>query len=86
MRDQQQKVYVQCRQCENLMARYILQTGVYYHAGKDLESFLRSIERDGDLWTGRDLQGVFDEVKADVNTEFTEVQTLIQERYKNGIP
>lgn len=86
VRDESQKVIVQCRNCDALVARYILSTGGYYHAGKDFESFLRSIERDGGASSARDLHTEFDEVKHTVEGEFDQVQAELNERYDGEVP
>lgn len=86
VRNSDQKVYVQCRQCEALVARYILAPAGYYHAGKEFESFLRSIERDSDMSSPKDLNAMFHEVKSNTSEEFEVVKTLMNERYKGDIP
>ncbi len=86
VRSEEQKVFVQCRECEKLVARYILQSGGYYHSGKNFESFLRSIERDGGMSSGRDLQTIFEEVKTSVDSEFKDIEAKIKEHYSDGVP
>lgn len=86
VRDESQKVFIQCRACEELVARYILAHGGYYHAGKDFESFLRSIERDGELSSARDLPADFDELKHNVYDEFEELRPKLQTRYGDKLP
>ena len=86
VREEDQKVYVQCRDCGALVARYILAVGGYYHAGKAFESFLRSIERDGGESSGKDIKALFDNVQSDSADEFAQVQVNVKERYGNDIP
>jgi hypothetical protein len=86
VRDEQQKVFVQCRNCHELVARYILASGGYYHAGKGFESFLRSIERDGALSSGRGIDEWFQDVGATANEEFENLKTLLNEKYGKNIP
>lgn len=86
VRDESQKVYVQCRDCEGLVARYILAGGGYYHAGKEFESFLRSIERDDEITTGRNLNEVFGHVKTSAEQEFDNVIKMMRQRYNDNTP
>ena len=86
VRDEEQKVFVQCRDCDSLVARYILTVGGYYHAGKDFESFLRSMERDGESSSGRDIQSLFEEVKNDTEQEFSQLDEQLIARYGDKLP
>ncbi|VUD69121.1 hypothetical protein TDB9533_04487 [Thalassocella blandensis] len=86
VRSEEQKVFVQCRDCKSLVARYILASGGYYHEGKDFESFLRSIERDQGTTSGRDLQTLFEEVQQSVAQEFEDTIKKAGERYGEQLP
>lgn len=86
VRDQNQSVYVQCRQCDSLVARYILKSGGYFHAGKGFESFLRSIERDSTYSSARDLQSDYKNISNEVETEFEILLTQMSEHYKKNVP
>ena len=86
VRDEQQKVFVQCRQCDALVARYILESGGYYHSGKDVESFLRSIERDGGLTSARDLMADFEQLEASAKEEFKTLLTTLTDKYGDTLP
>lgn len=86
VRDEDQKVFVQCRSCGSLVARYVLSAGGYFHAGKGFESFLRSIERDGDLSSSRDVDDQFRNLEESTESEFKEVVELINEKYNNDLP
>ena len=86
VRDEGQKVYVQCRQCEQLVARYLLANGGYYHAGKNFESFLRSIERDGGLSSARDFGKLFGEIKNGSEEDFQTLLIALNERYGDTPP
>ena len=86
VRDEAQKVFVQCRDCDQLVARYILAPSGYYHAGKEFESFLRSIERDGGLSSAKDLQKSYEDVKKNSEEEFSEVLKRVGERYGEDLP
>lgn len=85
-RGENQKVFVQCRDCEALVARYILSSGGYFHAGKGFQSFLRSIERDGGLTSVRDVDTLFHDVEESVDQEFEEVLKLAAEKYHSKLP
>ena len=86
VRDEQQKVFAQCRLCDKLVARYILSNGGYYHAGKEFESFLRSIERDGGESSAKDLNTYFEETKSLCDAEFADVVKRLRARYMDGVP
>lgn len=85
-REEQQFVYVQCRQCDAFVARYILSSGGYFHAGKGYESFLRSIERNGESTSGRDMTASFGTTKEQAEQEFERIQTYVSEKYGKDIP
>lgn len=84
VRDEGQKVFVQCRACDKLVARYTLSPGGYFHAGKGFESFLRSIERDEGTTSGRDIDELFTHVEEKVRQEFDEIQTRINDKYRGS--
>lgn len=86
VRDEQQKVFVQCRGCDQLVARYILTSGGYFHAGKGFESFLRSIERDGAIASGRDIDDWFQSVEEGAKEEFSEIIAKLNEKHQGKIP
>lgn len=87
VRDEVQKVFVQCRDCGELVARYILTKSGYFHAGKGFESFLRSLERDGgDTQSAKDLTESFGELEKSVETEYSELTTLMDEIYGDSKP
>ena len=85
VRDETQKVYVQCQNCHRLVARYILASGGYFHAGKEFESFLRSLERDGGIDSGKGLQDQFEQTKSSAEDEFQEVLQRLKERDTRSI-
>ncbi|WP_045861484.1 hypothetical protein [Teredinibacter purpureus] len=86
VRDETQKVFVQCRDCSNLVARYVLAKGGYFHAGKGFESFLRSMERDGDMISGRDINSNFDELEHNINDEFAEITAMMNNIFGKKLP
>tara|TARA_R110002049_G_scaffold288534_1_gene471111 strand:+ start:27268 stop:27579 length:312 start_codon:yes stop_codon:yes gene_type:complete len=70
-------VYVRCLGCESLVARYRLTD--YYHRGKGMESFLRSLgPRAGE--SGRDYLAEVQRVQKEAERGYTEViSTLTQD-------
>ncbi|WP_370978175.1 hypothetical protein [Agaribacterium sp. ZY112] len=86
VRDEEQKVFVQCRDCEALVARYILSSGGYFHAGKGFESFLRSIERDGGLTSARNIDELYNDAEASAVKEFNELESTLEEKYQGKLP
>ncbi|WP_370978178.1 hypothetical protein [Agaribacterium sp. ZY112] len=85
-RGETQKVFVQCRHCHALVARYELSSGGYFHAGKGFESFLRSIERDGGLSSARDIDELYHAAESEANTEFEELQQTLKLKYSDKLP
>ncbi|WP_245792226.1 hypothetical protein [Teredinibacter waterburyi] len=79
-------VYIQCRDCEQLVARYVLAKGGYFHAGKGFESFLRSVERDGDFASARDINSTYDEIEAQIQAEFDTLTEKVTTLYKGKLP
>lgn len=87
VRDEDQKVFVQCRDCGELVARYVLARGGYFHAGKGFESFLRSLERDGgNSDSARDVHTSFDEMESTINTEHDKLKSKMSEIYGPELP
>ena len=86
-REATQNVYVQCRDCDELVARYVLSSDQgYFHAGRGFESFLRSMERGGGYVSGRDLQEKFEELSSNAQSEFESVLEQAKEKYKENLP
>lgn len=85
-REMEQRVYVQCRDCEALVARYILTKGGYHHTGKGFESFLRSVERDGGFASGRLIQTDYEAMEQDVQDQFEELYRQAHEKYGEKLP
>lgn len=81
VRDEEQKVYVQCCSCNNLVARYVLSTEGYYHSGKEFESFLRSVERDGGYSSGKNLRERFENQKEMIENDFLEIKRIVEGKY-----
>ena len=57
------KVYVQCQDCQLLVASYTLAPLGYYHHLRGYDSFLRSLHRSGDFLSGRNIQRMYEERK-----------------------
>lgn len=85
-REEVQRVYVQCRECEHLVARYVIAPGGYFHEGKDYESFLRTMMLDGGFSSGRDLQAHFQEVSEQANRGFNETLNRVKKKYGDELP
>jgi len=79
---QQDKVFVQCDNCKEFVARYILAKQGYYHHGKGFESFLRSLTRSGEFMSGRRVLDMFEEVKKEAKRAYNEVLKLLEEKEK----
>lgn len=86
VRDEKQYVYVQCRACGEFVARYILDSGGYFHAGKGYESYLRSIERDGGISSGRESAVSYESVEEEAKEEFAKVLKWTADKYGDELP
>jgi len=76
------KVYVQCNNCGEFVASYVIAPMGYYHHGKGYESFLRGIHRSGEFMSGRNVQRLFEERK---ETELNFFQKILEAlRKKEG--
>lgn len=73
------KVFVQCCDCRKLVARYILAHGGYYHAGKDYESYLRGLMRDGEAMSGRRYKQEFNRIQDKAEEKFHTVVRILEE-------
>ena len=70
VRESSDVVYVQCLSCKNLVAKYSLQSGGYFHVGKGYESYLRSFERSGKDLSTRNLIENYDDLETGIKEEF----------------
>lgn len=73
-----QVVFVRCARCHELVARYGLAS--YYHHGKGMESYLRSVA--GSMESGRRTLADFDAARHDAVEGFERVMTALRERGK----
>lgn len=85
-RDYAQRVYVQCRDCGEFVARYVVATGGYFHNGKDYESFIRTMMLDSGFSSGRDLKQVYQEVSENSAQEFEEAVERSKKKYGDELP
>jgi len=76
------KVYVQCQQCGEFVASYVIAPLGYYHHGKGYESFLRGIHRSGEFMSGRNIQRMFEERKREDLTQFEKVLERMEKKEK----
>ncbi|MCG8326324.1 MAG: hypothetical protein MI974_01505 [Chitinophagales bacterium] len=67
------KVYVQCHNCKELVASYVIAPLGYYHHGKGYESFLRGVHRSGDFLSGRNINRLYEERKTEEMAQFQKV-------------
>jgi len=74
------KVFVQCHQCHELVARYVISPGGYFHAHKGFESFLRGLHRSGESMSGREMDQGLKGIEDKVEQHFEQVKAqLIKE-------
>lgn len=78
------KVFVQCQDCQNLVARYKISHGGYYHHGKDFESYLRGLTRgSAELMSGKNLKSDFENTRKKVEQIFEKVIQWLRDHHKN---
>ncbi len=74
------RVFVQCANCEALVATYVIGPMGYYHHNKGYESFLRSFHRSGEFMSGRNLQKYFEARVEKETSMFEQVLQKLEER------
>ena len=75
---EEDKVYVQCTQCKALVARYIIGHRGYYHHGKGFESYLRGLNRGGEVISPKDLREAFQKVEEYCLDEFEKITSQLE--------
>ena len=75
-----QMVFVRCAKCGELVARYRLRD--YYHHGKGIDSFLRSMGSEASD-SGRHQLGEFSKVQEEALAAYDQVLTQLQEEEKD---
>lgn len=78
-----EKVFVQCHDCEEFVARYTIAPLGYYHHGKGFDSFLRSFNRSAEFMSGRRIQQMFERNKSEGLENYEAVLKYLEERDKN---
>ena len=64
------RIYVQCHDCHDFVASYVIAPLGYYHHGKGYESFLRGVTRSGGFMSGRIVKELFLNRKTGEQTAF----------------
>lgn len=77
------KVFVQCRYCKELVARYMIGQGGYYHHGKGFESYIRGLSRGGEIMSGKNVKNEFDTMKTKCLAAFEKVLEALKKENKN---
>jgi hypothetical protein len=67
------RVYVQCHDCQDFVASYVMAPLGYFHNGKGYESFLRGVQRSGEFISGRSVKELFFARKNNELAAFNEV-------------
>ncbi|OGG95075.1 MAG: hypothetical protein A2508_08635 [Candidatus Lambdaproteobacteria bacterium RIFOXYD12_FULL_49_8] len=76
------KVFVECAKCHELVARYIVSPGGYFHAHRGYESFLRGVARSGEVMSGKKLTEEFEEMQGQVEARFERIKIILAEKHK----
>ena len=72
------KVFVECESCGELVARYVLAQGGYYHHLKDFSSFIRGLARSGEMMSGSNLKNQFQDIKTDAIENFAKAKEALK--------
>lgn len=78
-----EKVFAQCAKCKELVARYVIKGGGYYHAHRGFESYLRSIVRVGETMSGGNIKKDYDDMEGIVSTRWEKIKQLLAEQHKD---
>ncbi|MCG8338309.1 MAG: hypothetical protein MJE63_27700 [Proteobacteria bacterium] len=76
------KVIVECTECKELVARYVIAKGGYYHHAKGYESYLRGLTRDGDFMNAKIMENEYLEIKDQCEKEHGEVSEYLKKAGK----
>ncbi len=74
---EEDKVYVQCARCNSFVARYIVAHRGYYHHGKGFESYLRGLNKGGEIVSPKDLREALEKVGEYCLQEFEKISKQI---------
>lgn len=72
-----QMVFVRCARCDKFVARYRLQS--YYHAGKGIESYLRSLGA-GAAESGRQQLDEFLQLEEEATSQYQRALEALEEK------
>ncbi|MDT8446651.1 MAG: hypothetical protein RRB13_07100 [bacterium] len=76
------KVFVQCAGCQEMVARYVISPGGYYHAHKGYESYLRGMARSGEAMSGKRIKNEFEQTAEACEQRFVIIKELLKEQHK----
>ena len=78
------RVFVECNDCKELVARYIISPDGYYHHGKGYESYLRGLMRStaGEQMSGKNLKKQFQTVQEKCLELYAKVKAYMEENSK----
>jgi hypothetical protein len=74
------RVYVQCHDCKDFVASYVIAPLGYFHNGKGYESFLRGVHRSGEFMSGRNIKQLYINRKNIEQASFDEVLEALRLR------
>lgn len=77
------KVLVECMECRELVARYVIAKGGYYHHAKGYESYLRGLTRDGDFMNSRIMESDYLDIKAECEQLFADIKAQLKQAKKD---
>ncbi len=77
------RVLVECMECRELVARYVIAKGGYYHHARGYESYLRALTRDGDFMNAKIMENEFEEIKQHCEKAFVQAKDYLKEQDKD---
>lgn len=77
------KVFVQCRYCKQLVARYEIGQGGYFHHGKGFESYIQGLSRSGEAMSGKNIKNDFENIKTKVLKAYEKVLKILKDTDKD---
>ena len=68
------KVYIECVQCQELVARYTIARNGYFHQGQEYHSYLRGINRGSAYESAKDLQEGYSKIQEACQAEYEQIK------------
>ncbi len=77
------RVLVECTECKEPVAQYVIAPGGYYHHAKGFESYLRGLTRDGDFMGGKIMENDYMEIQEKYLQAMERAKKYLKDRDKD---